>query len=154
VTAPLFVRAQSGFGLTLVLFLLIGPAIVLYELAFEDGRLSPAGPIAAAIATLMFFLISPLRYEVMADQVKVVFLVYRWTIPFEQVASVTPGRRGRFFRGRRFGANPFGVITIWRRESHWFAGNGWQISPEDRDSFIKALESALARYRRAATSRR
>ena len=97
------------------------------------------------LAVLGVWIILPHRFEIFADRLAIVFPLWRWQIPFEQIVEVRETRwwEPYGFAGLRFATDPGKAVAIIRRNSNLILRPNVVISPQDRRAFLDAIRTAM-----------
>ncbi len=148
---PIFVTRQSGVRLLNVVLLVVGAGVVVACLGIvliePDAWFAALATLISMLVLLVFIWnILPARYEIFSDRLVLVFPFYRWNIALADISSERPVKwwESYAYWGFRFVTNPSKAVAILRRQPGLF-GKGWVISPEDKEGFVAALDSALKR---------
>jgi hypothetical protein len=154
--APVLVARQANeravdFGLLAATIAVLSVCLVL-ELALEaEGGAIVTGAVSAATFAGIF-LLGPRRLEVWPDGLVIVFVLWRWRLPFETVAEARLARTRSAigYWGVRLSTAPAASIEVRRVESNLLSRPNLIISPEGRDEFLGVLEEALRDFKRQA----
>jgi hypothetical protein len=144
---------QRGVDVSLLAATII---VLLTGLVLEIALEASGGAIAtAAVFALTFaviFLLVPRQLEVWPDGLLIVFVRWRWCVPFETLADARPARAwsASGYWGVRLSTAPAASIEVRRVKANLLTRPNLIISPEGRDEFLPALQGALRDFERRA----
>lgn len=96
-------------------------------------------------SVLLIHLILPRRLEVWPDRLALVFPVGTWNIRMDTVETVRPAQtyESYAFIGVRFATAPAKAVVVVRKQANLFGRPSIVVSPEEKDHFLMAMNSAL-----------
>lgn len=151
VEEPIFVQRAGGTaGLDLLVSAILLISVIAGAIVAVSGDVGGGvvilvgGPVLTG--TVWTWL--PRRYEVWAAHLAVCSPFRRWRLPYETVAEARVARwwQPYVFMGVQLVSSPRNAIVLLRRDSHWLLRPNVIISPQDRSTFLPALQDALGRH--------